>query len=503
MITNKIYIVVAISFALVFSLTDSQAQGPAPPVINWVSVKNGTDSVEINWTLSKDTDVVRYVIFKTDPTFVSGWVRIDSSLSSTNNTCTFKDDSVLRNVVFYKMCAVNSKGLPGPLGKYHATNFLKVSPDTCSFILHLQWTGYVGWGDSLLKYQVNVKEGTLPERLYTQKDSITLSTDYTSVQSGIVYCFVIVAINNDSSTSYSNRICKSLRIPRTPNYINADYASDDPSGGIKLSFSFDASSELKRYSLFRRESENGPDSIIHTFYEANGGSLTYNDTFADPLLHHYYRLKAQNSCGNDMGPPSNFAENIVLHAKENGAEVLLNYNKYKWWEGRNGMDTLMRSTSSGGWEFAAALNSTDSIYTDDLKLLSYHNYNDKICYYVKANEGNSNPYGIKGTSLSNKVCVNVPPAVKIPNVFTPNGDGLNDEFKPEFDFKPDEQQYLLKIFDRNGNLLFQSTTPNESWKGTDMKGRKVQQGTYVYYLRYGFQNQSVKELRGTISILYP
>ena len=70
----------------------------------------------------------------------------------------------------------------------------------------------------------------------------------------------------------------------------------------------------------------------------------------------------------------------------------------------------------------------------------------------------------------------------LPNAFTPNGDGLNDEFKPvqRYDFV---KTYHLYIYNRWGQLLFETSDINTGWDG-NFKGEPVQQGTYVYKIVY-------------------
>ncbi|MFY0643365.1 MAG: gliding motility-associated C-terminal domain-containing protein [Bacteroidia bacterium] len=64
----------------------------------------------------------------------------------------------------------------------------------------------------------------------------------------------------------------------------------------------------------------------------------------------------------------------------------------------------------------------------------------------------------------------------IPNAFTPNGDGNNEVFKPVL---VNYQNYELRIYNRWGELMFQTTDVNEGWDGTYM-GSPVQQGVYLY-----------------------
>jgi gliding motility-associated-like protein len=54
------------------------------------------------------------------------------------------------------------------------------------------------------------------------------------------------------------------------------------------------------------------------------------------------------------------------------------------------------------------------------------------------------------------------PNYVIPDVITPNGDGLNDQFYVEFDRYP--QRYELLIFDQLNRLVFRSEDPRENWK---------------------------------------
>ena len=55
--------------------------------------------------------------------------------------------------------------------------------------------------------------------------------------------------------------------------------------------------------------------------------------------------------------------------------------------------------------------------------------------------------------------------VYIPNAFSPNGDGINDTWKPEFDDTLKIKDYNLEIYDRSGVQVFRSSNPNVWWDG--------------------------------------
>jgi len=86
--------------------------------------------------------------------------------------------------------------------------------------------------------------------------------------------------------------------------------------------------------------------------------------------------------------------------------------------------------------------------------------------------------------------------LQMPNVFTPNGDGQNDTFGPlnaeDLDFL---QRYVLKIYDRNGRLLFTSTQIEDRWDGT-VDGQQAHETVFYYLLEYQDACGRINELKG-------
>lgn len=69
----------------------------------------------------------------------------------------------------------------------------------------------------------------------------------------------------------------------------------------------------------------------------------------------------------------------------------------------------------------------------------------------------------------------------LPNVFTPNSDGVNDEFGIGSSDLFDE--FSLKIYNRWGTLLFEATDVSEKWDGTDNNG-DINEGVYFWIIHY-------------------
>ena len=68
--------------------------------------------------------------------------------------------------------------------------------------------------------------------------------------------------------------------------------------------------------------------------------------------------------------------------------------------------------------------------------------------------------------------------LRIPNAFSPNDDGINDEWKVSY---RSLTKFDCTIFDRYGNQIFHFTDPNLGWDGKH-RGKKVKAGVYYYVI---------------------
>ncbi len=67
----------------------------------------------------------------------------------------------------------------------------------------------------------------------------------------------------------------------------------------------------------------------------------------------------------------------------------------------------------------------------------------------------------------------------IPNVITPNGDRINDEFIIK---TTNIDEFNIVIKDQMGNIVFKSDNKNFTWDGTDLSGNPVNKALYFYYI---------------------
>jgi gliding motility-associated-like protein len=84
----------------------------------------------------------------------------------------------------------------------------------------------------------------------------------------------------------------------------------------------------------------------------------------------------------------------------------------------------------------------------------------------------------EATVVQGKLVIRAEGSIFIPNTFTPNGDGINDEFVVSL---TNLRSYHIKIFNRWGETLFESNSIFDNWKGL-YGNSSLPVGTYYYLI---------------------
>lgn len=90
--------------------------------------------------------------------------------------------------------------------------------------------------------------------------------------------------------------------------------------------------------------------------------------------------------------------------------------------------------------------------------------------------------------------------IVVPNVFTPNNDGLNDCFMVT-GLTTTCNLYQLEIYNRWGTKYFSTQNPTACWNGTNDKGIPASDGVYYYLLSIKRYGQPVQKWHGTITLI--
>jgi gliding motility-associated-like protein len=117
-----------------------------------------------------------------------------------------------------------------------------------------------------------------------------------------------------------------------------------------------------------------------------------------------------------------------------------------------------------------------------------------LVYHISYNEYNC------VDTLIDTIRVDDPFTLYIPNAFSPNGDGMNDLFT----FKMSGiSSIVIEIYNRWGEIVYQSTDPKAGWDGTILNSeKKAPGGVYAYVLKARVKKGGYQEVRtGPITLL--
>lgn len=211
------------------------------------------------------------------------------------------------------------------------------------------------------------------------------------------------------------------------------------------------------YVIIHKITKNGPqhflDSIRVTVYPRTKLELYYNVSYSPDIKtsNREYDMDEKITIAVDTSEYSFQYYKFLLNST--------NLNKYYF-----GGDTTLNEIALSALAFSGAEDFIQIIATDKNNCIA---------------------------RMEDNVIVNVP----FPNVFTPDGDGVNDVFLGGDKFR--NREFHLEVFNRWGNRLYYGES---GWDGT-YNGNKVPPGTYEYVLILKQADGSSKPVKGTVTLI--
>ena len=249
------------------------------------------------------------------------------------------------------------------------------------------------------------------------------------------------------------------------------------------------------YSLYRY-ADNDSATVVLALQTAN---TTYHDNGLDPAHHSYsYYVKALDGCGHFTGH-GRVGKTIKLSGFENGNLLpQLAWTPYKDWPGWASNYQILRQDPDATYKIIGSAKDTSY---QDTALTARDIYGE--CYRVRTLRNDTFPI-----SYSNIFCFGNSPQIFIPNIFTPNGDTLNDVFAPVFS---GIKSYSMTIINRWGEKVFTSQSSSlypsplgegrgeAGWDGS-FKGQVSPNGIYIYYIKAEDFNGNTIIKKGTVML---
>ena len=126
-----------------------------------------------------------------------------------------------------------------------------------------------------------------------------------------------------------------------------------------------------------------------------------------------------------------------------------------------------------------------------------HTYTTTGNYHVILLVNSGSPDNCTDT-VSLLVIADNPSFLTVPNVFTPNGDGINDEFLVKYQ---SIESFSCVIYTRWGTKIYEWSDVSKGWDGKTSGGKMSSDGTYYYILSAMGVDKTDYELHGTVTLI--
>jgi len=470
---------------------------PEDPVLSLVTI-NANGFAEISWSHSPTADVNGYIVgLKEGASFTDHYTLgyVTSFIDDQSTLPTYQDpcSEVVTYVVRAEDLCDNQSS--GAINYQFPHNTILLTGETttlCNRKATLEWNAYNNMDPEASSYKVYRSDGGGPDieiaNIAAGGANFTF-VDPELLTPGVQYTYHVAAINGDVS-----KISGSCRIPLVPDpepftLFELDYVTVVDNDYIDLFINSDPPELISTIEV-RRSAVDG-SSVELLFSEPWDGfsPVSISDASADVNeTSYYYSVTALDACGFEL-ETSTVSRSIYLQIEDIGNDrYRLSWNAYENW-GSNLLEYNIYRVADGVVESGFPVSVPAGTLTfDDFAGNLVAN---RTTYYVEAVRNDD----VK--SLSNEVLLPADAEVVIPNAFRPNG--ISPVFKPRVkNIEPGS--YLFTIYNRWGQLVFDSSNPETGWNGLD-SGTEASQDIYAWVLTFKDLTGKKVSKRGSVIVL--
>lgn len=475
----------------------SETIQPEKPIFDSVSILNNEFAI-LGWTPSTSEDALGTVIYR----YESGiWVIIDTVMGNTNSQYIDISYNACGSNIEYAIASIDSCKIlsPGSFQKPLRPILLKnVNYDICSATNSLSWEPYINAEPNVQFYEIWTSVNGNPFELVQSIDGNETTFNHVNVQNGSDYIYFVRSIFGTlTSTSCQQEIKTGNYSPPSNLYLaNSSVMTDNT---IELVIDIDITPNSCVWEIWRSEPNSINMAQLFSFNRSDINSTPYffSDEEANASLGFYnYRVDVYDSC-NNLSIESNRQKTIYLTGNYiSKTKNQLTWNNFEGYDSGLEKYFIWRYTANSA--NAIIIDSVDynvTEFTDDISSISAEE--TVINYWIQGKENGLNNYGYNEKSNSNHISFFRETEFYMPNAFRPNG--INTSFKP-VTTSFGGTNYKFQIYNRWGQLVFETTDPTEGWDGT-YNGKPYVVGSYVYLLAYEsvFGQEVLKQ--GTVTLI--
>ncbi len=338
-----------------------------------------------------------------------------------------------------------------------------------------------------------------------------------------VYNYRVLFYSNNNVVD-SSALASSVRLSVTPlfNAATLNWRAEVPWNNTD--------SRFPQHYIYRQTAADGADFVLLDSTNALSGSFSYTDTGLEDKTEYCYFVTTQGSYNKQGLPeplfnksqkmcivpldetppcaPTLFLDSLICQTINFKDPVYcsdsLFKNNLRWQNDYSPSCDL--EVSSYNLYFKAQLDDSLQLLINTTDTTYIHEQIRSVagCYVVTALDasGNESPF-------SNQVCNDNCPNYELPNVFTPNADGINDTFRA-LDCPAFVKNVETKIYSRWEQLVFETNSLEDNnvfidWNGENNNGKEMPSGMYYFQVKITFNRlnptDEVLILKGWVSLL--
>jgi gliding motility-associated-like protein len=467
---------------------------PVTPIVLFSGVVG--NEIVIDWLASTSPEVTGYIVLEVTST---AFVPLDTIFDATEYRFTFGPGDPDPAGRSFRLVAIDPCGNDSPQGTVVSplgltgsggsgcVSEISLVPDVADLTSFLPTT--------LLELFVSVNGGAFNAVGTFPPNAMIIP--FRDANDGEGLCFYVEAVlANNFGRARSATFCQSVMITQPLRDFPLYGVEIDDLGNVLFQYGDDILQPTPSDAQLLVSRIGGllEEAPLPTPVFGTGGQLTF-PPLADALAEgETFRFRLTDACDREVN--TNDVAPVVLQVRGLGP----GNNQLSWTPLLNGLDGTITydvfRSEAGGVLTPVVSDLSDLSYVDNF----FASNGAEACYKVRAR---FRPTGAGPTESfvfsSNEACVTPMPELYVPNAFSPNGDGINDVFRPLFSSPQQPEDYFLQIWDRWGSLIHETRDPLDWWDGTNQV-QPLPTGPYMYTLLYTVGEGQYRNRSGAVNL---
>lgn len=461
--------------------------------LDTVSLNQVTQKTELGWERSASADAYGYIIY-----FFTGiWITIDTLYGAENTFYIDNKYSAENESQAYRIATIDTCLNASPLGDIHNTLFLTASIEKCDSIVFFRWNSYQNMPEGVDSFRIYASVNKGAFNIIASVTGNELKYDYKHVNTAYDYQFFVQAVNKKLGfTSSSNIVDVAFNRNIGNGSVTMRYVSVVDNDYLEIVAHVDDTVEFNDMFLYKSV-DNGKS---FTFYDKlaktkQAESYVFEDEKVDvERFNYYYYVSLTDECDMEYVFSDTSANILLTEVDGELSYNCMEWTEYPWFaSGLEAYEVQRKTQVESDFSLITSMMAGEVTYNDFVWNLSEEG---GVFYYkILAVESASSRF--QDQSESNTIKIVKEPTSYIPNAFAP--DGVNKIFKPVCVYV-DADSYDFKIYNRWGELLFQTKDVQTGWDG-DFNGKPAPQGVYTYVITYKLDEKKSVVKRGTVLLM--